>query len=137
MARRMYDLDNGTENIKVKSLDASLITSNGEKSLEYDSLSSILYIGHYDLPTTYITSENVFIDTDYNGGICLDQNGMTLSTADDTSIQCVSPLTLSSHSTAQRPTTLEGSIIYDTTLKKCILYNGTAWVNLDGTALSS
>jgi len=43
----------------------------------------------------------------------------------------------SPYTTALRPTNLnEGAVIYDSTLKKCILWNGTAWVNLDGTALS-
>lgn len=45
-------------------------------------------------------------------------------------------LTIGSYTTAERPTANEGTIIYDSTLKKCILYNGTSWVNLDGTALS-
>lgn len=31
---------------------------------------------------------------------------------------------------------IEGQINYNTTLKKMILWNGTAWVNLDGTALA-
>ena len=30
----------------------------------------------------------------------------------------------------------EGQIIYDSTIKKMKLWNGTAWVNLDGTALA-
>lgn len=30
----------------------------------------------------------------------------------------------------------EGQILYDSSLKKMILFNGTDWVNLDGTALS-
>lgn len=41
--------------------------------------------------------------------------------------------------TASRPTLLdtdEGLEYYDTTLKKKILWNGTAWVNLDGTELA-
>lgn len=40
--------------------------------------------------------------------------------------------------TKQRPTLIvsdEGFEYYDTTLKKKILWNGTAWVNVDGTAL--
>ena len=37
----------------------------------------------------------------------------------------------------QRPTTVnEGFEYYDSTLKKKILWNGTAWVNMDGTALA-
>ena len=31
---------------------------------------------------------------------------------------------------------LPGQIVYDSTLKKGKLWNGTAWVNLDGTALA-
>lgn len=30
----------------------------------------------------------------------------------------------------------EGQILYDSVLKKMILFNGTDWVNLDGTALA-
>ena len=30
----------------------------------------------------------------------------------------------------------EGQILYDSVLKKTILFNGTDWVNLDGTALA-
>jgi len=45
-------------------------------------------------------------------------------------------VTFPAFTTALRPTYAdEGAVIYDSTLKKCILYNGTAWVNLDGTAL--
>ena len=40
--------------------------------------------------------------------------------------------------TTQRPTlssAYEGFEYYDSTLKKKVLWNGTAWVNMDGTAL--
>lgn len=41
-----------------------------------------------------------------------------------------------SSTTANRPaSTNEGKVLYDSTLKKCILWNGSAWTNLDGTAL--
>lgn len=45
---------------------------------------------------------------------------------------------VSRSTTEARPTVhlTEGRIHYDSTLKKCILWNGTAWVNLDGTALA-
>lgn len=104
MARRMYDLDNGVEKIKVASLDTSKITSNGKDVLEYN-----------------------------------DASGLTLSASEDASIKCYSPFEPSDYPTSARPSTSnlgEGAIIYDSTLKKCILYNGTDWVNLDGTALS-
>jgi hypothetical protein len=40
-------------------------------------------------------------------------------------------------STASRPTNAPvGFIYYDMTLSKCIVWNGTAWTNLDGTALT-
>ena len=43
---------------------------------------------------------------------------------------------ISKGTTAQRPhETIEGFEYYDTTLKKKILWNGTTWVNMDGTAL--
>jgi len=39
--------------------------------------------------------------------------------------------------TANRPTNpTTGQMFFDTTLSKCIVYNGTAWVNVDGSALS-
>ena len=88
MARRMYDLDNGTEAIKVKSIKTNIISSSG----------GVTFTG--------ITA--------FNG-----------------------PIYFSKYSTASRPTNIgEGAVIYDIALKKCILWNGTAWVNLDGTALS-
>lgn len=30
----------------------------------------------------------------------------------------------------------EGSVVYDDTLNKLVLWNGTTWTNLDGTALA-
>lgn len=103
MARRMYDLDNGTENIKVKELVANKITA----------------------VTSAITNE--YDDLVVNG--LLDIKG---------SVSLLRVLSLGRYPTVQRPATgVEGSIIYDSTLKKCILWNGTAWVNLDGSPLSS
>ncbi len=47
------------------------------------------------------------------------------------------PIFFPRYTTAEIPQGVyEGAVIYDSTLKKCILYNGSAWVNLDGTALS-
>lgn len=34
---------------------------------------------------------------------------------------------------ADRP---EGTVVYDTTLNQLVLHNGSAWVNVDGTALA-
>ena len=97
MARRMYDLDNGTEDIKVKSIETNAIV-NTEMIV---------------LDSPEITFDSPFID--FLGG----------------------QARLGNFSTILRPQPYsEGVIIYDTTLKKCILYNGTDWVNLDGTDLS-
>lgn len=137
MARRMYDLDNGVEKIKVASLDTSKITSNGNDALEYDSITNTLIIGTYDLDNTYILGDAVVLDADSNGSIKLESTGISFNAKSNTFIKCGSPLRLSGYTTALRPSNPEeGLIIYDSTLKKCILYNGTAWVNLDGTALS-
>lgn len=54
----------------------------------------------------------------------------------ETDVLFEKPLILKHYTTVERPTSSEGAVIYDSTLKKCILYNGTAWVNLDGTALA-
>lgn len=102
MARRMYDLDNGVEKIKVASIDASII-KNGGNIIQFSA------------------------------------TGINFNANPYNSIKFFSPFELSDYPTNSRPSTstlAEGAIIYDSTLKKCILYNGTAWVNLDGTALS-
>jgi len=96
----MYDLDNGTENIKVKEIVANKITAG----------SGVVTI---------------------KGGLSVD--GATVFTGD---VFLDYQLRLGAYPTASRPTAGESAIIYDTDLKKCILWNGTAWVNLDGTALS-
>jgi hypothetical protein len=47
-------------------------------------------------------------------------------------------LLFKSYTTAARPTPYStGVVIYDSTLAKLILYNGAAWVNIDGSSLSS
>ena len=113
MARRMYDLDNGTEDIKVKSIESQLgpllLKDGYENSFQMSADGFILASGNEILLT---------IDT---GGAYFDK-----------------PVYFPQYTTALRPTEnlYEGGVIYDSTLKKCILYNGTAWVNLDGTALS-
>ena len=95
----MYDLDNGTENIKVKSLETDNI---------------------------FIENEFVFL-VGGDDKITFNNNGAFFSGF---------PFYLPDYSTASRPATMSaGAVIYDSTLKKCILWNGTAWVNLDGTSL--
>ncbi len=54
-------------------------------------------------------------------------------------INGINILALTKGTTEQRPTNTiisEGFEYYDSTLKKMILWNGTAWTNLDGTALT-
>ena len=114
MARRMYDLDNGTEDIKVKSIESQL--------------------GPLRLKDGY---ENSFLmSTD---GFFLASGNEILLTIDNTGAYFNRPVYFRQYTTALRPTEdiYEGEVIYDSTLKKCILYNGTAWVNLDGTSLGA
>ena len=111
MARRMYDLDNGTENIKVKEIVANKITAvTSAITSESDALTVFgpLTIGHGH----HVLSSS--------GGAHL--GGFVL---------------FPSYSSANRPTISGqvGSVIYDSDLAKLILYNGTAWVNLDGSSL--
>ena len=101
MARRMYDLDNGTENIKVKTLETENMVAGDEIIFSFNGSDKITF--------------------NINGAFF---NGV--------------PLFIPQYPTALRPATMsEGAIIYDCTLKKCILWNGTAWVNLDGTSLGA
>ena len=111
MARRMYDLDNGTENIKVKEIVANKITAvTSAINSEYDDLTifGTLTIGH---GKHVLSSSGGATFSDY---VCF-------------------PVV----STANRPilTGEVGSVIYDADLGKLIIWNGTAWVNLDGTSL--
>ena len=113
MARRMYDLDNGTENIKVKEIVANKITAvTSAITTEYDDLQvkGTLVIGTTGWHVLSVTGGASF------GGFVRFPN----------------------YSSANRPTLtgFAGSVIYDTDLAKLILWNGTAWVNLDGTPLS-
>ena len=103
MARRMYDLDSGTEDIKVK----SIIDAYGHIVTIDDAGFSFFW---NDVPILNVTV-----------------NVSTFKV----------PIRFSPYTTPLRPTDIpEGSVIYDSTLAKLILWNGTAWVNLDGTALS-
>ena len=80
----------------------------------------------------------------FNNTFTISDEGFSFSTPSEDLLQLWSgsayfkiPIIFSPYTTALRPENmLEGAVIYDSTLKKCILYNGTAWVNLDGTALA-
>ena len=103
----MYDLDNGTEDIKVNSVETNNIVSS---------------------------DEIIFTSSDY-GSFYLNDEGFVFNAPNGIHINA-SALYFAFYTTALRPTGIgEGAVIYDITLKKCILYNGTAWVNLDGTSL--
>ena len=106
MARRMYDLDNGTEDIKVKDITCKKITAVTSAGLQVNGSLSV-GLGVHILSVT---------------------GGATFSNY----------VRFPVFSTANRPilTGEVGSVIYDADLGKLILWNGTAWVNLDGIALS-
>lgn len=76
--------------------------------------------------TKVLVVGNPFNDTITVSGNIYDINGINI-------------LALTKGTTEQRPTNTiisEGFEYYDSTLKKMILWNGTSWVNLDGTALT-
>ena len=111
MARRMYDLDNGTENIKVKDITCNKITAViSAITTEYDALH-------------------------VNGSLTIGRGQHALSATGGATFSKY--VRFPTDSTANRPilTGEVGSVIYDSTLGKLILWNGTAWVNLDGTSL--
>ena len=117
----MYDLGSGTEDIVVK--DAKIVGTNGLKILKDNN------------PNTY---HEVSIEST-NSGFEVKVDGNSYFRFDDIRPQgkVIFALVLWNVSSVARPLNPdEGAVIYDSTLKKCILWNGTAWVNLDGTALS-
>lgn len=136
--KKLHDLDNGVENIKVDTLNAVSTFSNNVDAFEYqiNGAPFVLLdandqaILEFDENLAYFTLK---IHEGY--GIMCSDGGIILAAGSE-HISITSPLVLPIFTTALRPTVDEGTIIYDSTLKKCILYNGTAWVNLDGTALS-
>ena len=108
----MYDLDNGTENIKVKDITCNKITAvTSAITTEYDNLQ-------------------------VNGSLVIGNGKHILNV--DAGARFSNYVVFPTHSTANRPilSGQRGAVIYDSDLDKLILWNGTAWVNLDGTALS-
>ena len=145
MARRMYDLDNGTENIKVKEIVANKITAvTSEITTEYDDLvvNGILIVKGGG------SSDNITIGSgsggnpDYiksNARLDLMIASTVVATVFQDEMLLNRSLTFAGYPTLGRPNkhgAVAGSVIYDSDLAKLILWNGTAWVNLDGTALS-
>lgn len=124
--KKMIDVISGKEDIKVKSLDSPNIIT---QELKWKNEDFLMFIDNNNLDVYHEPTENNWyfnIDGSFES-----------SEIKSIVIRTQGQLSLPSYTTASRPASQdEGSIIYDSTLKKCILYNGTAWVNLDGTALS-
>lgn len=119
MARRMYDLNSGSEDVIVK--DAKIIGANGLTIFRDNS-------GMY--ASAQITSTDAGISFTINDTL------VSSFSTDEYVFSIYFPLSLAKYTTAEIPQDVyEGSIIYDSTRKKCILWNGTAWVNLDGSSL--
>ena len=138
MARRMYDLDNGTEEIKVKSIKTNSVFSTEDSPIiNYNKSEDIIIIGRDDVLSNialYARNQIDFV-TDQYGSFYINDEGFVFNVPTGVKLD-TAPLYFGFYTTALRPSVGEGAVIYDITLKKCILYNGTAWVNLDGTALS-
>lgn len=133
--KKMIDAISGKEDIKVK----NIVTEN-------------IVFGDYDAFIKQDNNNNTQIENTNEGIRLVNAYGFEIYMADDgfVFLQDNSPLIgihsdeltyhipicVSPYTTAERPLANEGTVIYDSTLKKCILYNGTAWVNLDGTALA-
>lgn len=134
--KRLNDLLSGKEKIKVDSIEsAGDITVADSVLITIDGGNNARFMG---------TTEGVCLVDAYDNILTINDSGLSFNwgetiavfTCDNSEFRMYKPLTLKGYTTALRPAAYEGSIIYDSTLKKCILYNGTAWVNLDGTALS-
>ena len=126
MARRMYDLDNGTENIKVDDLVVNgTLTVTGGYSGDYIIIGTTS-VGNPD----YVRSA---------AGFDLMSGSTVVLSITSTGAFAGRRFQFKNYETASRPTifpsTGAGSVIYDSDLGKLILWNGTAWVNLDGTPL--
>ena len=128
------------QNIKVKSVETdSIVGSNSKDLISYDLINNILQVGNNDF---YISGIGIYsistisINTETYGNIQINDEGFTFNVTNGVYLN-ETPFYFSPYTTAERPSNAgEGAVIYDSTLKKCILYNGIAWVNLDGTALA-
>lgn len=143
MARRMYDLDNGTENIKVKDITCNKITAvTSAITTEYDNLvvNGVLTVrggGSTDNITigTSLGDSHDYIKS--NSVLNLMIGDVVVLSIAGSVASAGRLFQFKNYETASRPSTsFAGSVIYDSDLGKLILWNGTAWVNLDGTALS-
>lgn len=130
-------IEDGQE-IKVKRVKTDIINSSDDKNLLlYDKFGGQITIGmSFDVPYTHVGgTAQAGLFTEEFGNVVLSEDGFTINASRMTLNS--TQLELGNFSTLERPSSpAEGTLIYDTTLKKCILYNGTAWVNLDGTVLA-
>jgi len=140
----MYDLDNGTENIKVKDITCNKITAvTSAITTEYDALviNGVLTVKGWGSEANITIGSEPGGHPDYiksNSGLDLIVEDVTVASLNTHRLALNRVLKFAKYSTIERPFLLEsynGSVIYDTTLGKLILWNGTAWVNLDGTSL--
>ena len=110
--------------------------NNGNDSrVKIANTNSIISINNSNLT---ITEENLFFNESTTGIYTIQLNGiMTVITYNGGRNENIFDLkSRTSGTTEQRPTAINaGFEYYDSTLKKKILWNGTAWVNMDGTAL--
>jgi hypothetical protein len=146
MARRMYDLDNGTENIKVKDITCNKITAaTSAITTEYDDLvvNGTLTVRGGGSTDNIIIGSSPGDHPDYvksNAAFDLMNGSVVVLSIAPTGVIAGLRFQFKNYETASRPSitppTGAGSVIYDSTLAKLILWNGTAWVNLDGTPLS-
>ena len=127
------------QDIKVDRVKTDIIDASdyNKALLSYDGNNGRLKVGSYDNSKTEIyANEDIGFLSEAYGNFSLDDTGLVFFVPIGIYLTNT-PFHFSTYSTASRPTGVnEGAVIYDETLKKCILYNGTAWVNLDGTALS-
>lgn len=124
--KRLNDLLSGKEKIKVDEVNANTI--NTQKLIWENSDFSIIILDN---------SLNIYNALSEMDWFFNEDGSFESSEINSNVIHIEEQLSLPSYTTALRPTSQdEGSVIYDSTLKKCILYNGTAWVNLDGTSLA-
>lgn len=125
--KRLNDLLSGKEKIKVAEAEVSTI-----RVKDYIKASS----NNVDIDFAAVTTSVMITNVDSGNGIVFDDGSMDIYGNQGGVALIGGAFKPQQYTTAERVESGEGSIIYDRTLKKCILYNGTAWVNLDGTALA-
>lgn len=124
------------QDVKVKNITTENIFIEGNSiSIKKDD------DGHLEIENQ---SEGIILKDGYDDDIRISDEGIIFVLGGEQRLNVTnteaffkSSIRFASYTTALRPIYInEGAVIYDSTLKKCILYNGTAWVNLDGTALA-